>query len=133
MKYQRAWIIYFWIDVFMLVFDTVQKIRGLSSLTPGPYYIIGLRVISFITLFGFAYQRKIGLRIIWQTFFIAHSYFMYRLLFGLVNVVRLAGTESDWDWYLGLPVFVLLVFTYFPVYYANFRYGFAKSKVWRNP
>ena len=133
MRYQRTWIIYFWIEVIVFAFDTIQKIRGFPTLTPGPYYINGLRAISIIALFGFAYQKKLGLRIIWQVFFLAHSFFVFRFAFimfyGLSNIVRLIEA-GEIGWCVTLFMLLLLLFTYVPVYYANFSYAFTNKKIW---
>jgi hypothetical protein len=121
MKYQRAWIIYSWIAIFLLVFDTFQKIRGAPSITPGPYYINGLRAIAILALIGFAYQKKIASRLFWQGFFAVHSYFVFKLF----NTFSRIDTGD-----ISFLALLLLLFTYLPVYYANFGYAFMSKKVW---
>lgn len=122
MKYQRAWIIYSWIAIFVLAFDTFQKLRGFLSLTPGPYYINVLRAISLIAVFGFAYQKKIASRFFWQIFFILHSYLVFKMF-----TVFLKLDIGD----ISFVALILLSFTYLPLYYANFSYAFINKNIWK--
>jgi len=121
MKDKRAWIFYSWLSSVVLFIDTFEKLRGSPSLTPGPDYVIGLRAISIIALFGLAYKKKIAFRILWQGFFVLHSYFIFKL-FATFLKLNIGETSA--------VTLILLLIVYLPIYYANLCYAFMKKEIW---
>lgn len=66
-------------------------------------------------------KKKIAERLLWQVFFVLHSYFVFKLF---IVFSRIPAAD------VSLAAVVILLITYVPLYYANFTYAFMSKKAW---
>ena len=127
LKHQKAWVIFFWIVLFLFALDIFQEIRGLPNTTPGGFLIYCIRVISFIGLYGFVYQKKIGRLLLWRAFLVLHSFLIYKIITSLY----ITSTTVDINFLIFIVVAAIIFFIYGSIYYSNFKYAFRSWDIWK--
>lgn len=128
MKRRSPWKIYLWFNVFLFIF--VLFFEFLPQQETTWFTLIGYLcwVFGLFGLFGFVYQKRMGIRLMWMVLFALESVFwVYGFSAGVYFQFKLSTAGTYPSTILTLGPFILFL----PLIIAHYLYGFKSSSLWK--
>lgn len=118
------WKLWFWIELFFVVFSMVYSIKNGDYFSALPSFMIGVLAASY----GYAYQKAIWERGVWKVLFIFQVCMTLPLLMLTFYSMSFVDTHFISNWLTAIGFMLFLVLLILPTY----KYGYCSNELWRN-
>jgi len=121
-----AWKIFFWL-LTALMLISIFAIFYIENLNALDYFDMLIFSVSILGLYGYAFSKKIGARIIWRVvFYILITWSIFYEVFSpfILNIPQYgeAGVIDIW---------LLFNIIYLPLFMSLYYYGFKSEHIWK--